>query len=70
MAGPFALEEREVAKDVDGVALVDSASPEVEQPLVMGRDIHRIRIRAFGRVLEDVGMTEMQVGREIDLIHT
>ena len=68
MAGVFALEEREVAKDVDGVALVDSASPEVEQPLVVSRDIHRIRIRALGGMLENVGMTEMQVGREVDLI--
>ena len=29
VAGLFALEEREVAKDVDGVALVDCAAPEV-----------------------------------------
>ena len=70
VAGVLALEEREVAKDVDGVALVDSASPEVEQPLVMGRDIDRVGIRALGRVLEDVGMTEMEVGREINLVHT
>ena len=69
VAGVFALEEREVAKDVDSVVLVDCASPEVEQPLVMGRDIDRIRIRALGGMLEDVGMTEMQVGREKDLIH-
>ena len=54
VAGIFALEECEVAKDVDGVALVDSAAPEVEQPLVVGRDVHRIRIRALGRVFEDV----------------
>ena len=68
VAGVFALEECEVAKDVDGVALVDCASPEVEQPLVVSRDIHRIRIRALGGMLENVGMTEMQVGREVDLI--
>ena len=68
VTGIFALEEGEVAKDVDGVALVDTASPEVEQPLVVGRDIHSVGIRALGRVLEDVGMTEMQVGREIDLV--
>ena len=68
VAGVLALEEREVAKDVDGVALVDSASPEVEQPLIVSRDVHRVGIRALGRVLEDVGMTEMQVGREIDLV--
>jgi len=67
VAGIFALEEREVAKDVDGVALVDSTSPEVEQPLVVGRDIHRVGIRTLGRMLEDVGMTEMEVGSEIDL---
>ena len=70
VAGVFALEEREVAKDVDGVALVDSAAPEVEQPLVMGRDVHRIRIRALGGMLEDVEMTEMEVGREVNLVHT
>ena len=68
VAGVLALEEREVAKDVDGVALVDCASPEVEQPLVVSRDIHRVGIRALWRVFEDVGMTEMQVGREIDLV--
>ena len=54
VVGGLALEEREVAKDVDGVALVDSASPEVEQPLVMGHDIDRVGIRALGRVFEDV----------------
>ena len=70
VAGILALEEREVAKDVDGVALVDSAAPEVEQPLVMGRDVHRIRIRALGGMLEDVEMTEMEVGREVNLVHT
>ena len=47
----FALEEREVAKDVDGVTLVDSASPEVEQPLVMGRDVYCVGIRALGECL-------------------
>ena len=68
VAGVLALEEREVAKDVDGVALIYRALPQIEQPLVMGRDIHRVGIRALWRVFEDVGMTEMQVGREIDLV--
>lgn len=68
VTGVLALEEREVAKDVDGVALVDSAPPKVEQPLVVGRDVHRVGKRALGRVLEDVGMTEMEVGSEIDLV--
>lgn len=64
----FALEEREVAKDVDSVALVDSAAPEVDQPLVVGRNVDRVGIQAFGRMLEDVGMTEMKVGREVNLV--
>ena len=34
----------------------------------MGRDVHRVGKRAFGRVLEDVRMTEMEIGREKDLI--
>ena len=69
VTGILALEEREVAKDVDGILLIDCTSPEVEQPLVVGRDIHSVRVRAFRRVLEDVGMTEMEVGSEIDLVH-
>ena len=40
VAGILALEGREVAKDVDGVTLVDCASPEVEQPLIVSRDVH------------------------------
>ena len=68
VAGILALEKREVAKDVDCVALVDRTSPEVEQPLVVGLDVHRVGIRAVGRVLEDVRVTEMEVGGEIDLI--
>ena len=54
MAGVIALEEGEIAKDVDGVALVDCAPPEVEQPFVVSRDINCVRIRPLGRVLEDV----------------
>jgi len=54
MAGVFTLEEGEVAKDVDGVALVDSTPPEVEQPFVVSRDINCVRIRPLGRVLEDI----------------
>ena len=69
VAGLFALEKREVAKDVDGVLLIDHTSPEVEQLLVVGLDVHRVGIGSVGRVLEDVGMTEMEVGREVDLIH-
>ena len=69
MAGLFALEEREVAKDVDSILLIDRASPEVEQPLVMGLDVHRVGIRTVGRVLEDVCVTEMEVGGEVDLWH-
>ena len=68
MAGLFALEEGEIAKDVDGVLLINRASPEVEQPLVMGRDVHCVGKRALGRVLEDVRVTEMEVGREVDLV--
>ena len=60
--------KREVAKDVDCVALVDRTSPEVEQPLVVGLDVHRVGIRAVGRVLEDVRVTEMEVGGEVDLV--
>ena len=69
MAGLFALEEGQVAKDVDGVLFLDCASPEVQQPLVVGLDVHRVGIRALGRVLEDVRVTEMEVGREVNLIH-
>ena len=68
VAGILALEKREVAKDVDCVALVDRTSPEVEQPLVVGLDVHRVGIRAVGRVLEDVRVTEMEVGGEVDLV--
>ena len=68
VAGILALEKREVAKDVDGVALVDSAVPEIEQPLVMSRDVHRVGKRALGRVFEDVCVTEMEVGGEVDLV--
>ena len=68
VAGILALEKREVAKDVDCVALVYRTSPEVEQPLVVGLDVHRVGIRAVGRVLEDVRVTEMEVGGEVDLV--
>ena len=35
----------------------------------LGVDIYRVGIRTIGRVLEDVRVTEMEVGGEIDLIH-
>ena len=69
MACGLALEEGEVAKDVDGVALIDRALPEVEQPLIVGLDVNRVGMRAIGRVLEDVRVTEMEVSREVDLVH-
>lgn len=36
----------------------------------MRHDIYRIRIRPLGRMLKDIRMAEMQVGREIKLVHT
>lgn len=54
MAGVFTLEEGEITKDVDGVTFVHRAAPEVEQPLVVSRDINCVGIRPLGRVLEDV----------------
>ena len=64
----LALQEGQVAKDVDGILLIDRASPEVGQPFVVRLDVHRVGKRAIGRVLEDVCVTEMEVGREIDLV--
>ena len=45
------------------------ATVSLRQQNVVGRDIHRVGIRALGRMLKDVGMTEMEVGSEIDLGH-
>lgn len=48
MAGILAFQKCQVAKNIDSVALVDRASPEVQQPLVVRLDIDRVGIRAVG----------------------
>ena len=69
MAGFLALQEGQIAKDVDGILLIDRTSPEVQQPLVVRLDVHRVGVRTVGRVLEDVCVTEVQVSGEVDLVH-
>ena len=65
----LALQKRQIPKDINCVTLIHRTLPQIQQPLIVSRDVHRVRKRALGGVLEDVGMTEMQIGREVNLVH-
>lgn len=50
----LALQKRQIPKDINCVTLIHRTLPQIQQPLIVSRDVHRVRKRALGGVLEDV----------------